>query len=218
MLRRFTKFTLLAAFSTLLLLPAVANAQYRDRDYDDDPYYSGRDNGRQRGRDRRNNDRYDDRYNGADLREAVRRIEERSDNFRDVFDRALDRSRYDGTNREDRIAEVAHQFEESADRLSKRFGNGRNLDNTRDDARRLLDSGARLDNFVNRNRLDSRTASLWSGIRQDLRIVANAYGYRLNDVYDNGNRYPSNNRNQRRGSRDNNWGNVLGDIFGGRRN
>lgn len=137
----------------------------------------------ERGRDR------DDRnygYNQRGLREAIRRVDDRSDNFRDYVDRALDRSRYDDTRREDRINDVARNFENAARSLKNRF-NERDPYRSESEARRLLQIGAQIDRFISRNRIDSRTVSEWSRINADLRVIADAYRIRTRDRdYGNG--------------------------------
>ncbi len=188
-------------------MSGVANAQYRNDDRyerNNDPYYR--------------NDR-NQTYYGGNVRDAVRRVEDLSDDFNDRIEDALDRSRYDGTRREDRVTNVSSQFEETADQLSKRFGNGRNLNNTRDIARRLLEQGAQLDRFIASNRFDGRIESQWAQINQNLNIIANAYGFRYNggnDGYYNPNgdyRRDDRRNDRRRGNNRRNGRNILNDIL-----
>ncbi|HVF29088.1 MAG TPA: hypothetical protein VM943_12655, partial [Pyrinomonadaceae bacterium] len=149
--------------------------QGRDRDRDNDVY-------RERNRNRdygRNRDDYG--YDNRSLRDAVHRVEDRSEDFEDHLDSALDRSRYDDSRREDRINEVVKEFRDSSRRLKSRFNNGRDLNRSADEARRLLQISSRIDQFMSRNRLDSRTMSDWSQIRSDLRVIANAYGISTRD-------------------------------------
>lgn len=187
---RTSVFAFVAAALISLLLPALAAAQ---GGYD--PWNRG-------GRDQDN--RRNNRYESRGLRDAIRRVESRSKDFENSVDRALDRGRYDGSRREDRINDVANEFHDAADRLKDRFDDGRNLDRSAGEARTLLQLGRRIDNLISRNQLDSRTYSIWSGIRQDLQQIAYAYnnnsgGY--NDDYrrdDNDNRRRG--RYERRGS------------------
>lgn len=175
--------TILIVIATALIalcLPVLASAQGYD------PY--GRNNGY---------GRYDSRY----LRDAARRVNDRSKDFQRHLDSALDHSRYDDTRREDRINETARDFRNAADNFKDSIGDGRNLNRSANEARRLLQLGAQIDRFVSRIRLDSRTASDWSQIRQDLRLIADAYGFN-NGGYDGGYRrdddYRRDDRNRRR--------------------
>ncbi|HYY55792.1 MAG TPA: hypothetical protein VE842_00600 [Pyrinomonadaceae bacterium] len=166
--------TILAAALVALCLPILASAQ---GSYD--PWNRNRDYGRDRDyrRDRRDNGDYGRYgYNNRGLRDSIRRVKDRSDDFRDHLDSALDHSRYDDTRREDRINDVAREFEQAANRLEDRFDDGRDLNRSAGEAQRLLQIGSRIDNFMSRNRLDGRVVSDWAQIRQDLRVIASAYG------------------------------------------
>lgn len=163
--RRFLP-TIIAAALMALFLPLIASAQgngswNRDR----------RDNG-----DWRNGNRYDNRM----LRDVTRRLDDRSGDFQRHLDSALDRSRYDGTRREDRINEIARDFRNAARDLRYSINDGRNLNRSSDEARRVLQIGSRIDQFVGRQRLDYRAASDWAQIRQDLRVIADIYNLNFN--------------------------------------
>ncbi|HVG35074.1 MAG TPA: hypothetical protein VM911_18545 [Pyrinomonadaceae bacterium] len=162
--------TIIAAALVALFLPVMASAQ---GNYD--PWNRNRDN------------RYG--YNNRTLRDSIRRVSDRADDFRDHLDSALDRSRIDDTRREDRINNIAGDFENAADRLRDRFNDGRDLNRSAGEARRLLDIGARIDQFMSRNRVGGRAVSDWAQIRQDLRVISNAYNYNgvYNDPYYRGN-------------------------------
>jgi hypothetical protein len=164
--------SILAAALVALCLPILASAQ---GSYD--PWNRNRDYGRDRDY-RRNNGNYGRYgYDNRGLRDSIRRVKDRSDDFRDHLDSALDRSRYDDTRREDRINNIAREFEQAADRLKDRFDDGRDLNRSAGEAHRLLQIASRIDQFMSRNRLDGRVVSDWAQIRQDLRVIANAYGY-----------------------------------------
>lgn len=161
---RRTILTVLATALLALCLPALAAAQ--------GSYGRGR------------NDGYYGRYDGRSLRDAARRVHERSRDFQRHVDEALDRSRYDDTRREDRINDAAREFRNAASDFRDRIGDGRNLNHAGNEAQRLLQLGSRIDRFISRNRLDSRAASDWSQIRQDLRLIANVYSNRYDDYDD----------------------------------
>jgi hypothetical protein len=194
---RRTILTVIATALIALCLPVLASAQgsydpygrNRDnRDYRRDGDY-GRDNGY-------------GRYDSRSLRDAARRVNDRSKDFQRHLDDALDHSRYDGSRREDRINETAREFHNAADDFKDRIGNGRDLNRAEGEARRLLQLGQQIDRFASRNQLDSRSSNDWSQIRQDLRLIADAYGYSFNgnDGYnrDNGGYRRNDDRNRRR--------------------
>ncbi len=192
-------FILAALFAIALPVAASAQGNYdpygRDRDYRRD-----RDRGYGRNGDyRRNNDsRYG--YDQRQLRDSVRRVKDRSNDFKKHIDSALDHSRYDGRRREDHINDEARNFHDAADRLKDHYDDGRNLNRSTEDARRLVQLDSHIDKFVSRNQLDGRTMSDWSAIRQDLRVIANAYGFRMSDFDDVYNRPNDNGGYRRRGS------------------
>ncbi|HEY0405449.1 MAG TPA: hypothetical protein VGC89_06960 [Pyrinomonadaceae bacterium] len=130
------------------------------------------------------NEGYYGRYDARSLREAARRVSDRSRDFQRHLDSALDRSRYDDTRREDRINDAAQEFRSAASNFKDRISDARNANRAAGEARQLLQIAARIDRFVSRNRLDSRAASDWSQIRQDLRLIADAYGFNFNSGYD----------------------------------
>jgi hypothetical protein len=141
-----------------LAAPVLASAQ--------DNYYPGG----------RYGDNY--RYNRYQLKSAIDRVQDRSRDFSRALDRNLDRSRLDGTRREDQINDVAKDFRRAADDLHDRFDDGRSLDRSANQARRLLELGNRIERVVVRRNLDYRAMAEWSRIRQDLRTIGNAYGFR----------------------------------------
>lgn len=161
---------ILAAF-IVLSLPAMAAAQGTNQ------WWQDRDYGRNQGR--RNDDF--NRYQRERLRASARRISDLSRQFERDLDRSLDRSRVDGTIREDRINDQARSFRFAADDLRNRLGDARNLYNATGAARNLLQLGARIDRLMSRIRLNSRAASDWAQIRQELRVISNAFGFRGGD-------------------------------------
>ena len=167
--------TVIASALLALFLPLIASAQ---GNYD--PW----------GRDRRDNRRDDYRYNNT-LRDAARRIDNRSGDFQRHLDSALDRSRIDDTRREDNINQMAAEFRNAASRFRNRVGDGRDNYRGADEAQRLLSIGSRIERVISRLRVDSRTRSDWSQISQDLRLIANFYGNR--GGYGNGRYDPRNN-------------------------
>lgn len=174
--RRTMSFSILAAAFLALCLPMVAAAQWPD-------------NGRNRN-DR--NGRYDERY----LRDSIQRLDRLAKDFEKEVDRSLDRSRRDGTRNEDRINNEARQFRSAVSSLKSRFGNGRDLNRSRNEAQRVLQEAEGINRFT---RLDNRVASQWSQIQRELNVIADAY----NLGYNNGSY--RNDRNNRRSSNNEPW-------------
>lgn len=166
--RRTLSFSIFAAALLALCLPAVAAAQWdrypdygRDRDRDDGRY-----------------GRYDDRY----LRDSIQRLDRLSKNFESALDRELDRSREDGTRHEDRVNTEVHDFRRAVGDLKSRFGNGRDLNRSRNEAQRVLQTAGEAERASRHHFRNGRLANQWSQIRKELNVIAQAYGsYGYND-------------------------------------
>lgn len=158
------KFSILASAFVALSLPVVATAQWgRDRYPDNRGGYG----------------RYDER----EVRDAAHRIDRLAKDFERDMDRALDRSRANGSNREDRINNEVHQFRDAAGDFKSRVGNGRDLNRSADEARRLLQEAQQVDRVARPRWFDSRLASEWSAIQRELRFISNVYGFRYDGGY-----------------------------------
>jgi ABC-type transporter Mla subunit MlaD len=186
--RRTLSISIFAAAILALCLPVLAAAQggYGYPDY---------------GRNRNGNyGRYDERY----LRDSIHRLDRLAKDFERDLDRALDRSRVNGTTREDRINAQGHDFRRAVSNLKSAYGNGRDLNRRRDEAQRVLQESQQFNRLGRYGAVDNRVASEWSQIQQELNVIADAYGLgfgRHNNGgyypnYPNGRNYPDNNRNR----------------------
>ena len=173
---RTTKISILAAAILALCLPALAAAQggYGYPDY-------GRQN---------RDGRYDQRF----LRDSIQRLDRVARNFERDLGRALNNSRINGSRNEDYLNGQARDFRHAVNALKSRFGNGNDLNRSRNEAQRVLQEAQQFSQLGRARAFDSRVASDWSQIQQELRIISNAYGigYYNNGGYGNG----RNNRNQ----------------------
>ena len=157
--RHTLKFSIFAAAILALALPAAASAQWGG--YPQDRYPDNRGYGR-----------YDDRG----LRDSVHRLDRLAKDFERDMDRALDHSRANGSRREDQINNQVHQFRDAVGDLKSRVGNGRDLNRSANEARRVLQEADQLDRFARRGS-DGRTSSQWSQIQQELRYISSIYGF-----------------------------------------
>ena len=183
--RRTLRFSIFAAAILALSLPVLAVAQggYGYPDY---------------GRNRNGNyGRYDDRF----LRDSIHRLDRLAKDFERDLDRALDRSRVDGTRREDQINIRADRFRRAVGNLKSAFGNGRDFNRSRDEAQRVLQEAQQFDRIGRSRVFDGRVASEWAQIQQELRVISNAYGLGYGGYGNTG--YPG--RNDRNRNRNNDW-------------
>jgi len=160
--RHTLKFSIFAAAILALSLPVAASAQWGR--YPQDRYPDNRDN------------RDYGRYDGRDVRDSVHRLDRLAKDFERDMDRTLDRSRANGSDREDRINDQIHRFRDSVGNLKSRVGNGRDLDRSANEARRVLQEGQQLDRVVGR----FNNGSQWYQIQQELRFISNVYGFGYN--------------------------------------
>jgi len=180
----------ISAFSLLILgIPTVASGQWNGGPYNGNNggYYG----------------------NDSNLRSAVRDLKNRAKEFNKITDgRGYNRNSYDPN-----LERLADQFWNAADRLEERFGNGRNMNNSAGEARRVLDLASQIDNQIGYSNTgygrrggnggygnyggygNSNAVGTWNAMRYDLQTIANAYGYGYNN---NGGGY-RNNRSNRNG-------------------
>ena len=122
--------------------------------------------------------RQDDR---VDVGRIINRVESHSDAFRRSVDRALDRSRLNGSRTEDQINAEVKQFERDVDQLRGEFDrrDSRASRDYRDDTRRNVERVLRQANEVNRliRRSDfARSVDReWAQLRAELNTLAGAY-------------------------------------------
>lgn len=174
-----TRFNLIKSILVAALLafslPVLAAAQGTY-----DPWGRSRNDGRY--------GRYDQRY----LRDSIHRLDRLAKNFERDLDRELDRSHEDGTRHEDRLNREARDFRNAVANLKSSFGNGRDLHRSRNEVQRVLQEANRTERVARHHFGNRRLASEWAQIRQELRIISDAYGIGYygngNDVYRNGRR------------------------------
>lgn len=117
------------------------------------------------------------RVSEQELRQLITRIDNRSARFRNSMSSALSDSRYNGTNREDRITQLVQNFDTAAARLRDNFNSRQS---TTADVQEVLNTAARIDRFMQRNQLDQRAENDWSLLRADLNTLASAYNVSWN--------------------------------------
>ena len=193
--RRTLSFSIFAAAILALCLPVLAAAQggYGYPDY---------------GRNRNGNyGRYDERY----VRDSIQRLDRLAKDFERDLDRALDHSRVNGTQREDRVNAQGHDFRQAVSKLKSNFGNGRDLNRSRDEAQRVLQEAQQFNRIGRSGVVDNRVASEWSQIQQELRIISDAYGLNYGGYNNGGYRNDDSRRNDPNRNRNNNdwWRRIL---------
>ena len=112
------------------------------------------------------------RVSDKEVERIIKRIEQQSDRFRSSLDDALDKSRFNGTNREDDINSFIKGYYEQTKQLRDHFDKHHSATA---DVEAVLDRAARLDDFMRRNRLSSKAQDEWSTLKNNLDELAAAY-------------------------------------------
>lgn len=118
-------------------------------------------------------------YTRAEVNEIIKRVENRSDDFVKLFDHALDRSRLDGTNREDRLNQQARSLEKTLDDLRREFDRTESYIETRSEVSRCLNIAEDLNKTMRARRMGGETERQWARLRAELNTLADAYNLRL---------------------------------------
>jgi hypothetical protein len=122
--------------------------------------------------------RHEDRSSPARIVDTVRRVENHSDAFRKMVDKALDRSYWNNTRREDRINARVKDFDTAIDSFRKDFDRHRNRRDSFDyraKFRNVLVKANAVDQPIHRLRLPKRVTDDWGDIRGDLNRIADFY-------------------------------------------
>ena len=101
--------------------------------------------------------------------QLLRRIEQRTTQFRQSLYQALDQSRIDGTRQEDNINEFVRNFEAATMTLRDRFRQRRDV---AADVSEVLSHAAFIDRFMGRHRLTPTAEQNWADLRSDLDQLA----------------------------------------------
>jgi len=112
------------------------------------------------------------RLSDKEVERILHRIENQANAFRRSLDTALDRSRLNGTNREDDINAFIKNFDEQTKRLHDRFDDHKSV---AADVEAVLNRAADIDQFMRRQRLSERAQNDWSALRASLDELAAAY-------------------------------------------
>ncbi|HZM99531.1 MAG TPA: hypothetical protein VFB70_09060 [Pyrinomonadaceae bacterium] len=112
------------------------------------------------------------RISDKEVERILHRMENQANKFRHSLDAALDRSRLNGTNREDDINAFIKNFDEQTKRLHDRFDDHKSV---AADVEAVLNSAASIDQFMRRQHLNERAQNDWSTLRGNLDELAAAY-------------------------------------------
>jgi hypothetical protein len=112
------------------------------------------------------------RLNDKEVKKLMAQLKKDTGRFRKSFDSSLDRSRLNGSHREDDINRFLKNYEDATERLYSRFKDNKSVGA---DVEAVLDGAAEIDQFMTRRLASERAERDWAEVRQDLRRLAEAY-------------------------------------------
>jgi hypothetical protein len=112
------------------------------------------------------------RLNDKEVKKLMAQLKKDTGRFRKSFDSSLDRSRLNGSNREDDINRFLKNYEDATERLYSRFKDNKSVGA---DVEAVLDGAAEINQFMTRRLASERAERDWAEVRQDLRRLAEAY-------------------------------------------
>jgi len=112
------------------------------------------------------------RLNDKQVKKVMQQLKKDTGKFRKSFDSSLDKSRLNGTHREDDINKFLKNYEDATERLYSRFKDNKSVGA---DVEAVLDGAAEIDRFMTRRLASERAERDWAAVRQDLRQLAEAY-------------------------------------------
>jgi hypothetical protein len=118
-------------------------------------------------------------YTKADVDRIIKRVEDSTDKFKKEFDKALDHSRLNNTNREDQLNEYAKEFEHATDDLRKHFDKTDAWIENKEQVRTCLSLASKINVAMRNRRLGPKAESRWNSLRYDLNTLAGVYNLPL---------------------------------------
>ncbi len=113
----------------------------------------------------------------TDVREIVRSLARRTDEFKEDFDKAIEHSLMDGSRLEDRAKHRADDLHDAAKKLDDVFGDrkDKNDPKVRDQVDRTLSAGADVNRIMTDHRFTDKLQRQWGLLRSDLNALAAVY-------------------------------------------
>lgn len=117
-------------------------------------------------------------YTNDGVRELIRKVESRTDEFRKVVDRWLDRSRLDGSRTEDDINAEVKSFEKATDALHRKSERMARYEDVRNEVRNVVDAGRRIDAMIRGGKWNQDIKNRWRNLRDAINTLGVVYNVR----------------------------------------
>lgn len=109
------------------------------------------------------------------IKQLLKRIENRSDRFKNALDKSLDRSRLDGTRAEDNINERAKELERATDDLRSKYDRNDTHAENSDGVRRVIAAARVVNRIMLRRNFGSQIESTWVRLRGEINALGRLY-------------------------------------------
>lgn len=119
--------------------------------------------------------RYQQRYTKNQVSTIIRQVEENSNRFRRDLDRDLDRSRIDGSRREEQINEDVRAFENAFNNLRREFNSNNSWWESRNNVQTAIDSARPVETRLRNNQFSRTVQNQWRNLRISLNKLASTY-------------------------------------------
>jgi archaellum component FlaC len=114
-------------------------------------------------------------YTKQQVEQLLERIEERTDAFSNQLNKSLDRSRLDGTNAEDNIAERVSELENATDELRREYDHNDTRGENKPEARKILNTATEVNRIMNRRNFSRQSENTWISLRAELNTLARIF-------------------------------------------
>lgn len=111
----------------------------------------------------------------AQVKAVINRVEDRVDNFVSNYDRALDKSRLDGSSRENWLMNRARDLERATDELSREFDRSDVWIENKDETRKCLNIASDIDRNMRNYKFGAAAEGNWNRVRFELNTLADIY-------------------------------------------
>lgn len=113
--------------------------------------------------------------NKAQVKAIIKRVEDRVDNFVSNYDKALDRSKLDGSSRENWLMNRARDLERATDELSREFDRRDAWVENKNEVRKCLNIASDIDRNMRNYRYGPAAEGNWNRVRFELNTLADVY-------------------------------------------
>lgn len=114
-------------------------------------------------------------YTKNEVSQIIKNVETRVDKFKKDFDKSLDKSRLNGSDREDYLNDRAKDLEKATDELRREFDNRDLWIENKDEVRKCLKIAEDINVAMKNRKLGSTTEKNWANVKFHLNTLAKVY-------------------------------------------